>query len=190
MTSQSQAVRVARSAEAGEVIAFGIIVAMGLFLATTASQYTIFREGGIVGGGFLPLAIGIVLTLLGGAQLIGAVRRVRTLAADRQETERRAAERAAGESVRDVFGRTPRERMKQLGLVFAATVVALALATAIGLLVSLGLLSLFISAVVEKRSWWRSLIIAGASVGLVWAIFVPLLGIPLPGGFVLDALGW
>jgi len=177
-----------RNRETGELVAFALITALGLFLLTTAGDYTIFREGGIVGGGFLPLLIGVVLTVLGAAQLVTAAIRVRALAADGAELDRRDAVRRQEAQTPDAFGRTARQRTRQFALVLAATVVAVATASLLGLLVALGLLSVFISAFVERRSWWASIVISVASVGLVWLIFVPLLGVPLPDGLIIDAI--
>ncbi|HWS51580.1 MAG TPA: tripartite tricarboxylate transporter TctB family protein [Microbacterium sp.] len=177
-----------RNRETGELVAFALITAMGLFLVTTAGDYTIIREGGIVGGGFLPLLIGVVLTVLGSAQLVTAAIRVRALASDSAELDRRDAVRRQEAQTRDAFGRTARQRTRQFALVLAATVVAVATASLLGLLAALGLLSVFISAFVERRSWWASIVISVASVGLVWLIFVPLLGVPLPDGLIIDAI--
>jgi len=180
--------QVMRNRETGELVAFALITAMGLFLVTTAGDYTIIREGGIVGGGFLPLLIGVVLTVLGSAQLVTAAIRVRALASDSAELDRRDAVRRQEAQTRDAFGRTARQRTRQFALVLAATVVAVATASLLGLLAALGLLSVFISAFVERRSWWASIVISVASVGLVWLIFVPLLGVPLPDGLIIDAI--
>ena len=186
MTSRETFSLVAREQKFGELLAFVVITGIGGILVATASGYTILEEDGAVGGGFLPLLAGIVLTALGAVQLVAAALRVRAIAQDPDGMVCRARERSAADSLPDVFGRTARERLHQLALVVATVVAAVALAPVVGLLAALGALSVFISAVVERRSWYASVSISIASVGLVYVVFVLLLGIPLPGGLLFD----
>ncbi len=84
----------------------------------------------------------------------------------------------------DIFGRTPQERGRQLVTVFVALVVACLLVPLLGFLVSFFLLSLFISAVVERRRWVPSLIVSLVAVAAVYGVFVGFLGVPLPTGLI------
>jgi hypothetical protein len=84
----------------------------------------------------------------------------------------------------DIFGRTPKERGRQLVTVVAALVVAVLLVPLLGFLVSFFLLSLFISAVVERRRWLPSLIVSLVAIAAVYGIFVGFLGVPLPTGLI------
>jgi hypothetical protein len=84
----------------------------------------------------------------------------------------------------DIFGRTPKERGRQLVTVFAALVVACLLVPVLGFLGSFFLLSLFISGVVEKRRWIPSLIVSFLAVAVVYGVFVGFLGVPLPTGLI------
>jgi uncharacterized membrane protein len=84
----------------------------------------------------------------------------------------------------DIFGRTPKERGRQLMTVFAALIVAVLLVPLLGFLVSFFLLSLFISAVVERRRWIPSLIVSFLAVAAVYGIFIGFLGVPLPTGLL------
>lgn len=84
----------------------------------------------------------------------------------------------------DIFGRTPQERGRQLVTVFAALVVACLLVPVLGFLVSFFALSLFISAVVERRRWIPSLIVSFLTVAAVYGIFVGFLDVPLPTGLL------
>ena len=54
----------------------------------------------------------------------------------------------------------------------------------LGLLVSFFLLSVFISAVVERRAWIPSLIVSFLAVAAVYGVFVGFLGVPLPTGLI------
>ncbi len=84
----------------------------------------------------------------------------------------------------DIFGRTPKERGRQLVTVFVALVVACLLVPLLGFLVSFFLLSLFISAIVEKRGWIPSLIASFLAIAAVYGVFVGFLGVPLPTGLI------
>ncbi len=84
----------------------------------------------------------------------------------------------------DIFGRTPKERGRQLVTVFAALVVACLLVPLLGFLVSFFLLSVFISAIVERRKWVPSLIVSFLAIAAVYGVFVGFLGVPLPTGLI------
>lgn len=84
----------------------------------------------------------------------------------------------------DIFGRTPKERTRQLWTVIAALVVAALLVPLLGLLGSLFVLSVFVSAVVERRAWLPSLIVSLVAVAAVYGVFVGFLGVPLPTGLI------
>jgi hypothetical protein len=84
----------------------------------------------------------------------------------------------------DIFGRTPQERARQLVTVFVALVIAVLLVPLLGFLVSFFLLSVFISAVVERRRWLPSLIVSFLAVAAVYGVFVGFLDVPLPTGLL------
>jgi Tripartite tricarboxylate transporter TctB family len=84
----------------------------------------------------------------------------------------------------DIFGRTPEQRSRQLWTVSAALIVAALLVPLLGLLGSLFVLSVFISAVVERRGWLPSLIVSFLAVAAVYGVFVGFLGVPLPTGLI------
>lgn len=82
----------------------------------------------------------------------------------------------------DIFGRTATTRGRQLVVVFSALVVAVLLIPVLGFLVSFFVLSLFISAIVERRAWVPSAVISLVAVVVVYAVFVLFLSVPLPTG--------
>jgi hypothetical protein len=84
----------------------------------------------------------------------------------------------------DIFGRTPKDRSRQLWTVSAALVVAALLVPLLGLLGSLFVLSVFVSAVVERRGWVPSLVVSSLAVAAVYGVFVGFLGVPLPTGLI------
>ena len=67
---------------------------------------------------------------------------------------------------------------------FGALFVAVLLVPVLGFLVAFFGLSLFVSAVVERRPWLPSALIALVSVAAIYAIFVLFLRVPLPGGLL------
>jgi hypothetical protein len=84
----------------------------------------------------------------------------------------------------DIFGRTPQQRTRQLWMVSAGLLVAALLVPVLGLLGSLLALSVFISAVVERRPWIPSLVVSFVAVAAVYGVFVGFLGVPLPTGLI------
>jgi hypothetical protein len=84
----------------------------------------------------------------------------------------------------DIFGRTPEQRARQLVIVFVALVVAVLLVPVLGFLVSFFALSLFISAVVERRGWIPSVVVSFLAVAAVYGLFVGFLEVPLPTGLL------
>jgi hypothetical protein len=89
----------------------------------------------------------------------------------------------SGEEI-DIFGRTARQRSRQLAVVSIALIVTVLLVPVLGFLGAFLLLSVFISAVVEKRRWLPSVLISVIAVVLVYALFVGFLRVPLPGGLI------
>jgi hypothetical protein len=84
----------------------------------------------------------------------------------------------------DIFGRTPQQRARQLVVVFLALIAAVLLVPLLGFLVSFFLLSVFISAMVERRRWIPSLTISFLAVAAVYGLFVGFLEVPLPTGLL------
>jgi hypothetical protein len=84
----------------------------------------------------------------------------------------------------DIFGRTPAMRARQLMIVFVALTVTVLLVPLLGFLVAFFLLSLFISAVVERRTWISSAIVSFVAVVVIYAVFVGFLDVPLPTGLI------
>jgi hypothetical protein len=152
---------------------YAVVSVVGVLTAVVGAGYGIFGEGGRIGPGFLPVDTGTVTAVLCAAIAGGIVRR-----AVRHEPE------AAVEEVRDVdiTGRSERQRVINLWLVFGLTFVAIMLVQVVGFLAAFGLLVLVISAAVERQPIIRSAVITLAAVVLVYVVFGLFLGVPLPGG--------
>jgi hypothetical protein len=180
-----------------EAVAYGFLTALGGYAFITAFEYDILNEGNRVGPGLVPAVVSGLVTLISLVQL------VLTLSGRRTSHDHGLAEVAqsvvsdpAGpaeptefyepdpdtDDDRDIFGRTPAQRMRQLQMVTVALVVALLLVPVLGLLGALGLLSLFISIVVERRPWLSSVLITAVSVAIAYGLFVVFLEVPLPTG--------
>jgi putative tricarboxylic transport membrane protein len=166
---------------AGQAVAFGVLALVGAAVFVTSFGYGILGEGGRVGPGLLPMVTGLLLLLLCSGQLLVRLRRLRT-GGDGPPP-------ADGTGV-DVFGRTEAQRVRQLWTVVVAVPVTVLLIPLLGFLPALGLLILFISAVVERRSPLVALLVAALAVSGGYGVFAEFLDVPLPTGALGDVLGW
>ena len=163
-----------------QAVAFGVLALVGAAVFGTSFGYGILGEEGRVGPGLLPMVAGLLLLLLSGGQLLVRLRHRR---ADGHHP-------AADEAGVDVFGRTEAQRVRQLWIVVAALPVAVLLVPLLGFLVALGLLVLFVAAVVERRPPLPALLVTALAVAVGYGVFAEFLDIPLPTGAVGDLLGW
>ena len=169
----------ATPAPAAEAVAFGVLTLLGAVVFGTSFGFGILGDEGRVGPGLLPMVTGLLLLLLCGGQLLVRLRRLR-----------RAGEPREPDSGVDVFGRTETQRVRQLWTVVVATPVVVLLVPLLGFLPALGLLVLFIAAVVERRPPLAALAIAAVAVAAGYGVFMEFLDVPLPTGAVGDLLGW
>lgn len=176
-----------------EAIAYGFLTALGGYAFINAFDYNIMNEGNRVGPGLMPVVVGGLIMVISAVMLVLTLMGHRTrhdhgLAEVAQSVVNDVPEGAGSDETddpdddRDIFGRTPAQRMRQLQMVTVALVVALLLVPLLGLLGALGLFSLFASIVVERRPWISSVIITAVSIGVVYAVFGVFLEIPLPTG--------
>jgi hypothetical protein len=191
-----------------QAVVYGLLTALGLYAFVVALGYGLFLEEFRVGPGLVPAVVGGLIALVGGWQLVATLRGQRTshdkglaeivsAAADAPPggasseaglpggtlpSGEQAGEGPAGDI--DIFGRTAAMRGRQLVIVFVALTVAVLLVPLLGFLFSFFLLSLFISAVVERRSWISSAIVSFAAVAVIYLVFVVFLRVPLPAGLI------
>lgn len=165
-----------------EAAVYGALTAVGAFVFVTAFGYGLLTDGGRVGPGLLPAVVGGMVALIAGGRLLAVVRERRT-ADDPHPAERGRADARTDDDV-DIFGRTARMRARQLRIVFAALTVAVLAVPLLGLLGAFFALSLFLSAVVERRPWPASALISVVSIVILYVIFVEFLRIPLPVGLI------
>ncbi|MCW2698760.1 MAG: hypothetical protein JWQ45_295 [Blastococcus sp.] len=191
-----------------QAVVYGLLTALGLFAFVVALGYGLFLDEFRVGPGLVPAVVGGLITLIAGWELVATLRGQRTphdkgLA----EIVAAAAEappggvssdddlpggtlpsgEQAGEGTSDgvdIFGRTAAMRGRQLVIVFVALTVSVLLVPLLGFLGSFFLLSLFISAAVERRSWISATIVSFAAVAVIYLVFVVFLRVPLPAGLI------
>lgn len=173
-------------------VAFGALAAIGGFAFIESFHFGWLKEGNRVGPGLLPAVTGGLILIVSLALLVSSLR-------NRTAKEHGLAEIAHatigdGDGVQsadspddeepDIFGRTAAQRLRQLQLVTAAVIVALLLVPLLGLLVAMLVFCLFVSIVVEGRPWLASVVVNGASITAVWAVFAVFLEVPLPAGYL------
>jgi hypothetical protein len=200
-----------RSISVEHAIAYGLLTAIGLYAFVGGLGYGLFKEEMRVGPGLVPAVVGAGIALIAGWEFVATLRGRRAshthgiaeVAASLNPDAPAAPNGAAGaadplteatagggtaspgadaDDDVDIFGRSARTRGRQLIVVFGALVVAVLLIPVLGFLVSFFVLSLFISAVVERRAWVPSAIISLVAVLVVYAVFVLFLSVPLPTG--------
>jgi putative tricarboxylic transport membrane protein len=163
----------------GQAVAFGVLAIVGAAVFATSFGYGILAEEGRVGPGLLPMVTGLLLLLLSGGQLVVRLRR-----------RAGAGSPPAGEPGVDVLGRTGAQRVRQLWTVVVALPVAVLLVPLVGFLIALGLLVLFVSAVVERRPPLVALLVTVLAVAVGHGVFAVFLDVPLPTGLAGDLVGW
>jgi putative tricarboxylic transport membrane protein len=169
-----------------QAVAFGVLAVLGAAVFGTSFGYGILGEEGRVGPGLLPMVTGLLLLLLSTGQL---VTRVLRRGPSRRTALSSDSDADGGPGV-DVFRRTEPQRVRQLWTVVGALPVAVLLVPLLGFLPALGLLVLFVSAVVERRPPLVALLVTAIAVAAGYGVFAEFLDVPLPTGAVGDALGW
>ncbi|MHA6621222.1 tripartite tricarboxylate transporter TctB family protein [Pseudonocardia sp. DLS-67] len=162
-----------------QAVAFGVLAVIGAAVFATSFGYGILGEDDRVGPGLLPMVTGLLLLLLCGGQLLVRLGRLR-----------RAGEREQQAPGMDASGNAAPQRVRRLWTVVVATPVAVLLIPLLGFLPALGLLVLFIAAVVEHRPPLVALAVTAVAVAAGYGVFMEFLDVPLPTGLVGDVLGW
>ncbi|RVX41998.1 tripartite tricarboxylate transporter TctB family protein [Nonomuraea polychroma] len=152
-----------------KAIAYAVLACLGVAFFAGSFGYRVLLEHGQVGPGFLPMAAGALLAVLNVVLLFQEVR------------QRRPEPEPAADEL-DIHGRTSRQRARMLWWVYGLTLAALLLVPIAGFLLSLGLLVLVISTVIERRPVPASLAVTALSVAVIYLVFVLFLEVPLPMG--------
>lgn len=175
--------RIARVAFSAALALLGIGAAIGGW------GYGVTQDNGQVGAGFLPLALGVIMALLAGADVAMALRQrdprpVDQLSALAAEVDAAAIDHVAETPDIDALGRSQKQRNRMLVIVGAMLLGAMLLVPVLGLLLSLGLLMVTVAIVVERRPILSSVIITAVAVGVFHLVFGVLLRVPLPTGLI------
>ncbi len=172
-------------------VALGVLVLVGGYAFVESFEYGWFNEGNRVGPGLLPAVTGGLVALVAAVLIVGTFRDGRSEGGGLAKVAEATLGEAAGPAENDgsdddvdIFGRTAAQRNRQLAVVTVALVVALVAVPVVGLLVALGLFSLFVSIVVERRPWLPSILITVVAVAAVYGVFAVFLEVPLPTGYL------
>lgn len=175
--------RIARAAFSAALALLGVAAAIGGW------GYGVTQDNGQVGAGFLPLALGTIMALLAGVDVVTTLlqrepsRPLDELGTLAQEVEMVVDTVAESPDI-DALGRTQRQRNRMLIVVIGLLLVALLLIPVLGLLISLGLLMVIIATLVERRNLIPSLLVSAVTIGVFHLVFAVLLRLPMPTGAI------
>lgn len=166
--------------ELGAGLCYAALVLIGVTAAIGSFQYPILVSGNRVGPGLLPMVFGILLTICGVALLISSVRASASTAAGGNAGVNQGS--APSDDDTDASGKTAKQRVRHLWVVFGLLLVAIVLVYPLGFLTAFGLFVLAVSAGVERQPIVKSLLSAIAAVVVTYLLFVAFLSVPLPAG--------
>lgn len=199
------------TAQRGGLIASAVLAVIGVAAVLGGLGYGVTVEDGEIGPGFLPVLSGGLVAIFGVLDLIGRVRRRSDLPTqaelildtvddefeddDIRDTVHPANDPGAAststQSINtlkrdavDIFGRTQTQRNRMLAIVIGLTILTLLAVQVVGFLIAFVLLLFVIAVFVERRSLLPSALVALAAGGVTYGIFVVLLRVPLPQGFL------
>lgn len=143
-----------------ELVAAGLLIALGVFVATQAWEWPYLTKDG-PGPGFFPLWIGLALAAL--SVLLVALQ---------------LKDAAAGKAP----GKTDWHGTGRVLVGWLAVMVAAALLKPVGFVVSYVLLTAFLIVVVFRQRWTAAAAVSLGSTAAFWVLFVLLLKVRLPAG--------
>lgn len=131
-------------------------VGLGLAIAATSTQFTLFDAAG-PGGGFLPMVSGLIIAGCGISLVLG-----------------RRREESGAWPARSVWVR--------MGFVVAGLVAITLLMPTLGFILSVGPVMLVLMQAVERQSWSTVIVVSVVATFAVYGLFTHLLGTTLPRG--------
>jgi putative tricarboxylic transport membrane protein len=199
------------TAQRGGLIASAVLTVLGVAAVLGGLGYGVTVEDGEIGPGFLPVLSGALVAVFGLLDVIGRVRRRSDLPTQAElildtvddefvdddilntvhpsndpgaaSTSTQSINTVRRDAV-DIFGRTQTQRNRMLAVVIGLTILTLLAVQVVGFLISFVLLLFVIAVFVERRSLLPSALVALAAGGVTYGIFVVLLRVPLPQGFL------
>ncbi|MGQ0750020.1 MAG: tripartite tricarboxylate transporter TctB family protein [Betaproteobacteria bacterium] len=149
-----------KSVDKSEVVCSAVLIALGAFVVREALAWEYMTRDG-PGPGFFPMWIGIAMVALSGLYLSAHLYDI-----------------ARGESVhRTNWSGTP-----AVVLAWLAFMVVIALIKPLGFVAALVLMMLIFVRGVFRQSFAKAVVVALASAGAFWMLFVKLLNLRLPAG--------
>jgi putative tricarboxylic transport membrane protein len=199
------------TAQRGGLIASAVLAVIGVAAVLGGLGYGVTVEGGEIGPGFLPVLSGGLVAVFAILDLIGRVRNRHDLPTQAElildtahsdvddaglrhtvypasdpgaaSTSTQAVGMAKRDTV-DIFGRTQKQRNKMLGIVIGLVILTLLAVQVVGFLIAFVLLLFVVAVFVERRSLLPSALVALVAGAVTYGIFVVLLRVPLPQGFL------
>lgn len=198
------------TAQRGGLIASVVLAVIGVAAVLGGLGYGVTVEGGEIGPGFLPVLSGGLVAVFAVLDVVGRLRRRSNLptqaelildtVGDDYEDELRdtihpandpGAASTSTQSVNtvkresvDIFGRTQKQRNRMLAVVIGLVILTLLAVQVVGFLIAFVLLLFVVAVFVERRSLLPSALVALAAGAVTYGIFVVLLRVPLPQGFL------
>jgi putative tricarboxylic transport membrane protein len=187
------------AAQRGGLIAGIVLAAIGAAAVLGGLGYGVTVDGGEIGPGFLPVLAGALVAAFAVLDVIGRLRRrsgvpsQAELILDTVDDTDYADPGAASTSTQlmshvgddaDIYGRTQKQRNRILAKVLGIVVVTLLLVQVVGFLIAFVLMLFVVAFVIERRRLLPSVLVALAAGAVTYGIFVALLRVPLPQGFL------
>jgi len=165
-----------------------VLAIVGIAAVIGGLGYGAFQEDGLIGPGFLPVLAGGLVAVFAVGDVIGRLRAKPKMSEAElllgPDAGDVIADEVAAESDIDIFGRDQKQRTRMLVAVLAILIVTLVLVPILGFLVSFALMLLAIAIFVEKRKWLPAVGVTAGAIAVTYLIFVVLLRVPLPQGFL------
>ncbi|MET4639327.1 tripartite tricarboxylate transporter TctB family protein [Mycetocola sp. 2940] len=168
-------------------IAFtAVLAAVGIAAVIGGLMYGVFAEDGLIGPGFLPVMSGGLVALFAISDIISRLL-ARKHPVDERELlldDESAAELEAEAKVPDIdiFGRSQKQRNKQLIAVIGILIATVALVEVLGFILAFGIMLVVTAVLVERRKLLPSILVAVIALGVAYLVFGVLLRVPLPQG--------
>jgi putative tricarboxylic transport membrane protein len=199
------------TAQRGGLIASAVLAVLGVGAVLGGLGYGVTVEDGEIGPGFLPVMAGGLVAVFAILDLVGRLRRrsdlptqaeliLNTVDDDFDDEDLRnsvhpvndpGAASTSTQSINtvkrdavDIFGRTQKQRNKMLAVVIGLVILTLLAVQVVGFLIAFVLLLFVVAVFVERRSLLPSALVALAAGAVTYGIFVVLLRVPLPQGFL------
>jgi putative tricarboxylic transport membrane protein len=199
------------TAQRGGLIASAVLAVLGVAAVLGGLGYGVTVEGGEIGPGFLPVLSGGLVAVFAILDLVGRLRNrndlptqaeliLDTVDDEFEDDDLRGTVHPANDpgaaststqsintlkrDAVDIFGRTQKQRNKMLAVVIGLVILTLLAVQVVGFLISFVLLLFVVAVFVERRSLLPSALVALVAGAVTYGIFVVLLRVPLPQGFL------